>query len=121
MAHPASKHETHKHEWSGTDRRRSPRIGWRIPVVATWNPPRALQSVTVREHGETLDVSAHGALVKLPSSLARGRQIKILRPGGKVFVSARVVRNLGPDCDGLTRLGLEVDTPGIESWVRMAY
>lgn len=119
--HPISKPQTLNELWSEPDRRRSPRIPWRIPVIATWNPSDTVERVTVREHGETLDISAHGVLVKLQSNLARGYQVNLLSPGGKVVLSGRVVRNLGTENDGMTRLGVEMDLSSIEPWVQMAY
>lgn len=103
-----------------TGERRSARICWHMPVIATWNTSGALKPVIVREQGETVDVSAHGALLKLHCSLGLGHRIKIIRPGSPLCVQARVVRNLGMDAQGLTQLAVEVEEPSLDFWVQMA-
>lgn len=98
-------------------RRRSPRTTWRIPVIVTWKQKKAM---TMREEGETEVVNAHGALIKLSTHLLRGEIIRIMRPGGTPSKFARVVTEIEAGPDGSARLGVELDTPGLEFWVELA-
>lgn len=99
------------------ERRRSPRIKWRIPFVATWASGKTL---TVREQGETEVINAHGALIRLATHLRRGSQITLLRPGTNLSKPARVVGDVGPAGDGRVRLGVELEIPSHNFWVEMA-
>ena len=99
------------------EKRRSPRIMWRIPFVVTWTPQAP---VTVREQGETEVVNAHGALIKLSTPVRLGQKLKILRPGSPLMQVAHVVSNLGEDAEGRVSLGVELDHPNSDFWVELA-
>lgn len=99
------------------ERRRSPRIRWRIPLIATWTPGRSL---ILREQGETEIVNAHGALIKLSTHVRPGFQIKLMRPGTELCRTARVVSSPGLSEDGRVRLAISLDSPGEDFWVQMA-
>ncbi|MFQ5696479.1 MAG: hypothetical protein ACE5HB_10860, partial [Terriglobia bacterium] len=98
--YPTAKPETLSPVEGGFERRRSPRIEWRIPVIAIWEALPPSKAVRVREHGRTEEVSAHGALLRLRTSLAEGQRVEIRRPGGAAVTRGRVVRNLGLVLDG---------------------
>ncbi len=102
---------------AGIERRRSPRIPWRIPFVLTW---RANTKVTVREQGETEVVNAHGALVRLSAKLYVGQPVTILGKGKHVSQPAHVVGNHHSPGDGFTKLAVELSSPGMEFWTQIA-
>ncbi len=99
------------------ERRRSPRVPWRIPFALTWKPNAR---VTVREHGETEAVNAHGALVRLSTNLRPGQPVTILAKGKSIVVPARVVVSQGMAEDGFARLGVELHRAGLEFWTELA-
>lgn len=99
----------------GAERRRSPRIPWRIPVVLTWRPD---QRLTVREHAETEVVNAYGASIRLSSALRVGQAVTLVGKGKNISRPARVVANL--PVDGSIRVGVELFNPGMEIWTELA-
>lgn len=99
------------------ERRRSPRIPWRIPFVATWRPRKA---VTVREQGWTEIVNADGALIRLSSYVKPGQPIDLQGLKGGPLERARVVGNFGMNKKGTVGLGIELQKPNLGFWVELA-
>ncbi len=99
------------------ERRRAPRIAWRIPLVATWRPRK---TVTVREQGWTEVVNDYGGLISLSSHLRPGQQINIQGVKGKPVERARVVGSSGTTKGGRASLGIELENSGLDFWVAMA-
>ena len=100
-------------EFEGAERRRSPRFQRQVSIVATWIQGETLK---VREEGETESVNAHGALIKLSSSLRPGQGVKIFRPGTQLQSPARVIGNRGLAGSGKVLLAVELDRPNLEFW-----
>ena len=77
----------------------------------------------LQDEGETEVVSAHGALVKLPKGvlphLAPGDIITIMHAEGSQSKLARVVND--PEHWRRKRLGIELDSPSLEFWAKLAH
>ncbi len=88
---------------------------------------RVLLTVLITAHGKTADgkpfeeetqtlvVNAHGALILLGNSLARGKVLTITNKATKEKLACRVAY-LGPTQGGRTQVGIEFTEPSPNFW-----
>ena len=94
------------------DQRRSPRLPLTRPVVLAWSRKDGLR---IREHGETTDVSAQGALVKMKSQVSIASEVTLNRPGMPQSSKAHVRRVAKDATEQSFQIGIELATP-VEDW-----
>ena len=94
------------------EQRRSPRVALTKPVVLAWSRKDGLR---IREHGETTDVSAQGALVKMKSQVSVASEVTLNRPGVAQSNKAQVKRVAKDATEQSFKVGLELTTP-VEDW-----
>ena len=99
---------------SGRERRRSERIPYYKPLVVTWIRD---DGVRVHEYAGAADVSAHGCLLKMTTPVPVKANIIIRHPRHKSSVRGTVVRILEPGEDGLLRVAVDLETPGMVFWL----
>ena len=99
---------------SGRERRRSERIPYYNPLVITWIRD---DGVRIHEYAGAADVSAHGCLLKMTTPVPVKANIIIRHPRHKTSVRGTVVRILEPGEDGLLRIAVDLETPGMVFWL----
>lgn len=84
-----------------------------IPVEVEWTTK---EGVRVKEHAETEAVSAHGAQLRMKSRLPLSGEVKLNHQRTGQSTRARVISVGNPAPDGLTRIAVEMESPGETFW-----
>lgn len=95
-------------ETAARDRRRSPRIIARIPLVV--RPIQAPGAVL------TAVINLHGALILSPVLFSSGTILEIKNPRTELTAQARVVWSGGEDGSGIYKLGVEFEKAAPDFW-----
>ncbi len=99
---------------TGAERRRSQRVLLVIPVEVTWTTRDGRR---LKENAETQVVNAHGALLRMKTTLPLSAEVELTRPRTQQSVLARVVwAGDVAEQDEMPRVAVELAVPSETFW-----